>query len=369
VPLRDAVAGLAPEGGTVLTMTRDAAKRYHLHRGDVLNAYHEWPTPAMIISDGAYGVRGFHGDTIGPEGLADWYAPHIAAWTKAASPATTLWFWNTEVGWATVHPLLVASGWEYVQLITWDKGLAHIAGNINGQTIRSFPVVTEVCAFYRRRPTGPDGKPMKVWLRAEWQRAGLPLYLANVACGVRNAATRKYLTQDWLWYWPPGEMFKRLAEYANDHGVDTGWPYFSLDGETVPTAKQWDGLRHRWTHQHGLTNVWQRGPLHDDERLKGTLRRAAPRVYNPGRQSAAHLNQKPLEFMERLVRAVTGPDDVIWQPFGGLASGSVAAVALGRRAFVAEIDAEFAKLAAGRLQLAVEVADPDNETLAVSSVE
>lgn len=33
----------------------------------------------------------------------------------------------------------------------------------------------------------------------EWQRAGLPLYKANEACGVKNAATRKYLTQDWLW--------------------------------------------------------------------------------------------------------------------------------------------------------------------------
>lgn len=346
-------------------MTHDAM-RYRLHRGNVMDAYRGWPAPATIISDGAYGVRGFHGDTTGPEGLADWYAPHVREWTKAANPATTLWFWNTEVGWASVHPLLLAAGWEYVQLITWDKGIAHIAGNVNGQTIRSFPVVTEVCALYQRRPTGPDGKqPMKEWLRAEWRRAGLPLSLANLACGVKNAATRKYLTQDWLWYWPPGEMFERLAAYANEHGNDTGWPYFSFDGETVLVAKQWDELRYRWTHQHGLTNVWQRGPLHDGERLKGTLRRAAPRVYKPGRQSAAHLNQKPLEFMERLIRAVTAVDDTVWEPFGGLASGSVAAVALGRRAYVAERDSQFAELAAERLRLAAEMANPDAEEQAV----
>ena len=97
-------------------------------------------------------------------------------------------------------------GWEYVQTIVWDKGIAHIAGNVNGTTIRQFPVVTEVCAFYRRRlefPT-PDGiMPAKQWMRYEWQRAGLPLSAANAACGVANAATRKYLTQDWLWYFPP----------------------------------------------------------------------------------------------------------------------------------------------------------------------
>ena len=57
-----------------------------------------------------------------------------------------------------MHPVLAEFGWEYVQLIVWDKGLAHIAGNVNGQTIRQFPVVTEVCAFYQRTftVTGPE---------------------------------------------------------------------------------------------------------------------------------------------------------------------------------------------------------------------
>ena len=166
---------------------------------------------------------------------------------------------------------------------------------------------------------------------------------------MKNAATRKYLTKDWLWYWPPGEMTERLAAYANAHGRPSGWPYYSLDGERPVTAKEWDTLRYRWRHAHGLTNVWSRRPLHDTERLKGTLRRAAPRVYNPTAASSAHLNQKPLEFMERLIAAVTEPGDVIWEPFGGLCSASLAAVTLGRRAFAAETDPAFADLAAERL--------------------
>jgi len=159
---------------------------------------------------------------------------------------------------ATVHPLLVESGWDYIQVITWDKGVAHIAGNVNGKTIRRFPVATEVCAFYQRRfeVRGFDGlMPVQKWLRHEWQRSGLPLNRANEACGVRNAATRKYLTQDWLWYWPPGEMMERLASYANEHGVESGWPYYSLDGEAPVTGKEWDGLRYKWHHAHGITNV------------------------------------------------------------------------------------------------------------------
>jgi hypothetical protein len=98
---------------------------YVLHGGDVLDAYAGWPAPATIVSDGAYGVRGFYGDTNGPDGLVEWYRPHVERWRQAAQPATTLWFWNTELGWATVHPLLVAQGWDYVQAVTWDKGVAH----------------------------------------------------------------------------------------------------------------------------------------------------------------------------------------------------------------------------------------------------
>jgi DNA modification methylase len=45
---------------------------------------------------------------------------------------------------------------------------------------------------------------------------------------------------------------------------------------------------------------------------------------------------------------VTEPGDVIWEPFGGLCSASLAAVTLGRRAFAAEIDPAFADLAAAR---------------------
>jgi site-specific DNA-methyltransferase (adenine-specific) len=328
---------------------------YLLFRGDALDAYKGWPVPVTIVSDGAYGVRGFHGDTTGPDGLVEWYRPHVEEWSRAAGPATTLWFWNTEIGWATVHPLLAGHGWDYVQTVTWDKGLRHIAGNVNGSTIRRFPVVSEVCVLYQRRLElrGPDGAmPVQQWVRHEWRRSGLPLQKANEACGVRNAATRKYLTRDWLWYWPPGVMLERLAAYANEHGIPSDWPYFSLDGETPVTAKAWDSLRYRWNHAHGLTNVWSRPPLHDGERLKGNIGRAAPRVYRPTAASAAHLNQKPLEFMERLIYAVTDPDDVVWEPFGGLASGSVASVELGRRPCVAERDDNFARLAEERLRLA-----------------
>jgi DNA methylase len=321
-------------------------------RGDALDAYSIWPTPATIISDGAYGVGGFPGDPRTANDLAEWYRPHIEAWTKQAHLATTLWFWNTELGWATTHPVLAKNGWEYVQTIVWDKGVAHIAGNVNGDTIRQFPVVTEVCAFYRRRlefPTTDGVLSAKQWLRYEWQRAGLALHKANEACGVANAATRKYLTQDWLWYFPPAEAMAKLVAYANRHGLKSGRPYFSLDGQNSVSAVEWGALRHAWLHTHALTNVWSHPPLHGEERYRGNGIRSAPRVYNPGPKAASHFNQKPVEFMRRILKACTQPGDVVWEPFGGLCSGGVAALQMGRKPFAAEVIETFADIAQERL--------------------
>lgn len=330
-----------------------AAGTWHLHRGDGLEAYDQWPTPATIISDGAYGVGGFHGDPRTPEGLKDWYAPHVEAWSRNASLASTLWFWNTEVGWANVHPLLVEHGWSYEFTVTWNKGVGHVAGNVNSLTIRQFPVVTEVCVFYTREPRFPSPAGMihaKKWILSEWKRAGLPQRLANEACGVKNAATRKYLTQDWLWYWPPPEMMEKLVEYANEHGRPEGRPYYSLDGIKPVTSKEWAQMRSVWHHEHGVTNVWELPALRGTERIKGSLQRAAPRVYKPTALSSSHLNQKPLKFMRRIVSACTNPGDVVWEPFGGLCSATVAAVELGRAGYAAEIEPLFQDLASDRLK-------------------
>lgn len=329
-----------------------------LYPGDVLDVYDSWPAPAAIVSDGAYGVGGFPGDPRTPAELVSWYRPHVQAWSRRAERATTLWFWNTELGWATVHPLLVENGWEYVQTIVWDKGVAHIAGNVNGDTIRQFPVVSEVCAFYRRRLEFEtrDGRKLiaKEWLRYEWQRAKLALNRANDACGVRNAATRKYLTQDWLWYFPPADMMARLVAYANDYGDPARRPYFSVDGSKPVTPEEWAEFRDHWTHVHGLTNVWMHPPLNGSERYRGNGRRSAPRIYNPGRNATVHLNQKPLEFMRRILTCCTRPDAVVWEPFGGLCSASVAALEMGRKAFAAEQVPEFIKVATVRLEEAAQ---------------
>jgi hypothetical protein len=116
--------------------------------GNSLDFYMNWATPQVIVSDGAYGILGFEGDTSDHLGVAEWYEPHIKAWSERATAQTTLWFWNSEIGWAVTHPVLERYGWRYVNANVWNKGKAHIAGNVNTGKIRRFPVVTEMCVQY-----------------------------------------------------------------------------------------------------------------------------------------------------------------------------------------------------------------------------
>jgi len=308
-------------------------------KGDSLKLYEGWEAPVAIIADGPYGVAGYPGDPPKADKLGEWYEPHIAEWSKRSTPLTTLWFWNTEIGWANVHPVLNRHGWEYRGASVWDKGVAHIAGNINTASIRRVPPITEICVHYTRLAqfiVNDREASMKEWLRSEWLRSGLPLCKTNEACGVVNAATRKYFTQCHLWYYPPAGAFNQLAEYANKHGKPKGRPYFSIDGKRPLSGQEWECMRAKFRCEHGVTNVWREPAVRGIERMKNGLK-------------ALHSNQKPLRLVELTIRMTTDINDMVWEPFGGLCTAAVASHHLGRKCEAAEISEEVYALAISRL--------------------
>lgn len=301
-----------------------------INYGNSLDFYKHWEEPTVIISDGAYGLLGFDGDTSDHRSIADWYEPHIKEWSMKATGQTTLWFWNSEIGWAAVHPILEKLGWRYVNSNVWNKGKGHIAGNVNTAKIRRFPVVTEVCVQYVFEPK-IDDLTLQHWLYREWKRTKLTMKKANEACGVKNVATRKYLDQGHLWYFPPPDMFDKLVAYANEYGDVEGKPYFSQDGLNPMTSSDWEKMRAKFYCPMGYTNVWDRNTLKGNERI------GVPDQIS----KAAHLNQKPLDLMSLIIEASSDIGDVIWEPFGGLFSASIAARKLNRRTFGGEIDSTY----------------------------
>ncbi len=310
-----------------------------LSLGNSLDHYDRWESPTTIVSDGAYGILGFEGDTSDHMDIPAWYEAHVKKWSKSATPQTTLWFWNSEIGWAAAHPILEKHGWRYVNSNSWNKGHSHIAGNVNTGKIRRFPVVSEVCVQYVFEGR-IDGLILKDWLRHEWRRTGLPMRLANDACGVKDAATRKYFDKGHLWYFPPPEAFEKMAKYANEHGQAEGQPYYSADGIKPMTATDWAKMRSKFNCPFGHTNIWERGSLKGNERIKAPKKSA----------KSAHLNQKPLDLMKLIIEASTDENDVVWEPFGGLFSASLAANMLKRRAYACELDPDYYSLGVARFK-------------------
>lgn len=101
------------------------------------------------------------------------YEAHVRAWSERATPQTTLWFWNTEIGWATVHPLLVKYGWEYRNCHIWAKCLQHVAGNANTKTQVALEPANLPDGGYPWRAVAAERAPL-------WHAPGTPSF-SNVS--------------------------------------------------------------------------------------------------------------------------------------------------------------------------------------------
>lgn len=310
-----------------------------LECGDSIKLCEKWDSPTVIVSDGPYGLASYPGDPPTPEGLADFYRPFLEKWYRLANTSATLWFWNSEQGWANCHRVIEECGWEFRNCHIWDKGISHVAGNCNTKTIRKYPVVTEVCAQYvRKNYLKSQGVRMSLrdWMREEWKRTALPFRLTNVACGVKDAATRKYFSLDHLWYFPPSEAFVQIAAYANAHGRVEGRPFFAREDGGQFTEAEWELMRAKFHCEIGVSNVWNLPAVRGDERIKTG-------------SSCLHMNQKPLLLLERIIRSSSDVGDVVWEPFGGLCSTAIAAYRTHRKAFAAEINPVYFNAAKERL--------------------
>ncbi len=138
-------------------------------------------------------------------------------------------------------------------------------------------------------------------------------------------------------------MFVKLAAYANEHGRPEGRPYFSIDGRQPLSGAAWGRLRAKFRCTTGVTNVWRAPQVAGSERIQG-LRTAMKYKFR-----SLHGSQKPLRFIDLIVRASTEPGDAVWEPFGGLCPGAIVSRRLGRRYDAAETNPEFYAAAVDRL--------------------
>ena len=291
----------------------------------------------MAELDGPYGLSKAEWDKMGIDGLADWYAPHLARVTSLMLPSATVYLWNTAEGWARLDPVMRGLGWTSRALLTWNKGMGALAGRLDTEKIRCWPDVTEVCGVYQRdawaigtsagqmigEAAGKDDRnPTTTFIREEREAAGMTrkqmaAFFPSKTGGLTGCVT------NWEegYNFPTWEIFQRLAAACQQTAPPRERPYM-VHPSVWPTGDlraSYDHLRTEYDHLRaeyeaarcffrlpvGVTNVWDHPQVSGAERLTG-----------PDGQ-ALHPCQKPLLFAERMVQASTRPDDRVLVPFGG----------------------------------------------------
>ena len=380
------------------TRARSGDLDFAAWHGEAVDVYPLLPSSSyhLIHSDGAYGIGGFEGDPTSARKLPDWYAPHLAAWDRLATPSSTLVFWGTPEGCARMLAPLEAAGWERNSRVVWAKG----RGQADPAILRKWPEHFEEEAWIYTRETvdvaelaagietapgdlvhrsvweaaGADSRnAARAFLRAEWfERAGLTVRDATTA---HNTGASHYFTRS-QWQLPTLEGLTALyragaAEVPTDD--DDGRPLLVLPevwrahvadrleddpSELDPTdleaaellrqtlellRQRFDALRRSY---EGVLEAYNAG------RFAFELQRGARAVWTdapvtPGR--GRHSCAKRPDHVDRLVLTHSRPGERILEPFGGGCPTLTSARKLGRSCDTIERDPEWAAVAAGKL--------------------
>ena len=128
-----------------------------------------------------------------------------------------------------------------------------------------------------------------------------------------------------------------IAEYANRHGESGGKPYFAKGDGTPFSMREWELMRAKFHCELGVSNVWHYPAVRGKERIRNGT-------------SCLHMNQKPLNLLEQLIRSSSDLNDNVWEPFGGLCSVAIASLRTGRRCYSAELNRVYYENALRRIE-------------------
>jgi adenine-specific DNA-methyltransferase len=139
--------------------------------------------------------------------------------------------------------------------------------------------------------------------------------------------------------------YETILWFTNTPGRND--PYtFNLDDVRVPA--KYPGKRHSKDSPHaGKLSGHPLGKNPEDVW-------EIPNVKNNHIEKTDHPCQFPVGLVERLVLALTDQDDLVFDPFAGVASAGVAAAVHGRRFWGCELMAKYAKTGARRVQEALD---------------
>ena len=248
-----------------------------------------------IITDPPYGLYTtrvcydpkLSGETIRALGDAWFRVCRENAWLAVFSRMPALTIWDTQ---------LRDAGWEFREHIVWVK-------RSGSPTVRGMMRVHESILLYAK------GRPQYHDLHAPWWDTQLPLVL----CGGIDIKTVESVIEELHEYMATGEWHK-------------------LNSTRIHSMKRY--LRSLDRTRMRMPNLWS---FLSVSRSDGKRRRRA------------HLFEKPLLLMERLVRLLTAERDTVFDPFMGTGTTLIAAARLGRHAIGTEREPTILSLACAKM--------------------
>jgi DNA modification methylase len=176
------------------------------------------------------------------------------------------------------------------QNITLSKGLKSIAGRTSDK-LRMFPTASEYLLFYVKQDMDLVLLNQRDYLLNEWKKSGLKISEIKKLFGFTGNQPYNWFSPNnngrATWQLPKEEHYKILQT--------TGFwqkPYFELKDE-------FNNKRFTFNLPTGVTDVWD---------------------FTPDKLRYGHKTQKPMDITERIIKASSNENDLVYIPFAG--SGS-----------------------------------------------
>lgn len=342
--------------------------RGSVFHADALDVYPSIPDGAvdLVIADGPYDMaKGAWDASLAGGALAAFYAPHVVEWSRVCAPSSTVYLCGTGRSWSTVHPLMVAAGFDLATLIAWDKGET-LANRSGVARLHGWPESSEFIGYYTRDEWDQNDQ-VDAWNR-RLARHPVRLYFADAlaASGLRLEDVDRALAERPLEEGTRRRSSKGLARhyFTPSQWCFPGRELYAALGRTVPGLRApWEDLRaqvedvhdeHRreistrrayfdGVAVHPCSSVWREPPVPASQRVVG--------------DGVAHPCQKPIGLYDRMIRASTPPagalgelrgrprGGLVLEPFGGTLRAATwietAPATAARRYITADLDASY----------------------------
>jgi len=304
----------------------------------------------LAIVDGPYNMRKADWDKFDSwDAFREWYRPLWEQLSRVLRDNCSMYVFGTFESLAALKVDLDAmgGGWAYRQAVTWTKPGYRYSYD-NG---RMWPVTTEHGLYYARERVDisalawdgvtREDNTIRAYLNAERERAGVSVRDIAEAFQQRTGTrTITGMARHWFlrsqWACPTADNYQWLRDLFNSRSNGSG-PYLVRPWEDL--RREYEDLRYTFNPQQGVTDVWDVPICAGAERVKVN-------------GQTAHVAQKPLEIMRRIIQASSNENDTVVVPCSGLGSAEVACVETGRHFIGIEREPEYVAIAEARIAAA-----------------